>query len=280
MKAFIIGAGTMGSGIAQAFAAAGYVTTICDINRDLAVSGVKRIEKSLLKLVEKGRMEDAERLAIMGRLRAAADFDSAKDCEIAVEAAAEIINVKKDIFKKLEAACSPEAILATNTSSLSVTEIAAAVNTPQRVIGMHFFNPVPVMKLVEVINGMQTSPEVTRKVFDIAKSLNKEPIEVAEGPGFVVNRLLVPMINEACEILAEGIASAEDIDKAMMLGANHPMGPLALSDLIGNDITLAIMETLYSETGDSKYRPSTLLKKYVRAGKLGKKTKRGFFEYS
>ncbi len=280
MKAFIIGAGTMGTGIAQAFAAAGYVTTICDVSQELAVSGVKRIEKGLIKLVEKGKMGDGERLEIMDRLSATACFDNIKDCDIAVEAAAEVIGVKKEIFKKLEAACSPDTILATNTSSLSITEIAAAVNIPQRVIGMHFFNPVPIMKLVEVINGMETSPEVTRKVIAIAKCLGKEPIEVAEGPGFVVNRLLVPMINEACEILSEGIASAEDIDKAMMLGANHPMGPLALSDLIGNDITLAIMETLYKETGDSKYHPSTLLKKYVRAGKLGKKTKKGFFKYN
>lgn len=279
MKAFVIGAGTMGSGIAQVFAGAGNETMICDISEELAAGGRKKIEKGLSKLVEKGKMQEDDKAALLGRLSTTADLNKASDCDIIIEAAAENMAVKRELFSKLDAICANEAILATNTSSLSVTEIASSTKNPARVIGMHFFNPAPVMKLVEIVNGSETSAETAEKVMNIAKTLGKEAVKVAEAPGFVVNRLLIPMINEAVLLLSEGVASAEDIDKAMMLGANHPMGPLALSDLVGNDVSLAILETLYSETGDPKYRPALLLRKMVRAGKLGRKTGKGFFTY-
>jgi len=279
MKAFIIGAGTMGAGIAQVFATGGWDTVICDITDELASGGKKKIEKSLSKLIAKGKITEDSQTEMLGRICTTCDQKLVADCDIAVEAVAETMKVKKDIFSNLDSICRPDAILASNTSSLSITEIATATKNPERVIGMHFFNPAPVMKLVEVIDGVDTSTEVSEKVFNMAKSLGKEPVKVAEAPGFIVNRILIPMINEAVVILSENVASAEDIDKAMMLGANHPMGPLALSDLIGNDVTLAIMDTLYKETGDSKYRACTLLRKMVRAKKLGRKTGKGFFNY-
>jgi 3-hydroxybutyryl-CoA dehydrogenase len=279
MRAFVVGAGTMGSGIAQVFAANGWDTWLCDLTVELAAGGKKKIEAGLARQVDKGKMADAERTAILARIRTTADLADAAGCEMVVEASIEDMKSKKELFVRLDAACGPAAILATNTSSLSITEIASATRTPGRVAGMHFFNPAPVMKLVEVIRGAETSTETNERIVQIATSLGKQPVQVVESPGFVVNRLLIPMINEAIAVLAEGVASAEDIDTAMVLGANHPIGPLALSDLVGNDVTLAIMDTLYRDTGDPKYRAHTLLRKMVRAGRLGRKTGRGFFTY-
>ena len=217
---------------------------------------------------------------ILSRITGTTDMSLAADCDLVVEAAVENMEIKKQIFAELDKICKPETILSSNTSSLSITEVAAATNRPDKVIGMHFFNPAPMMKLVEVIRGMATSEETFNQVKEVAIAIGKEPVEVAEAPGFVVNRILIPMINEAVGIFAEGIASAEDIDKAMMLGANHPMGPLALGDLIGLDVCLAIMDVLYKETGDSKYRANSLLRKYVRGGFLGRKSGQGFHSYA
>ncbi|SFB44782.1 3-hydroxybutyryl-CoA dehydrogenase [Clostridium frigidicarnis] len=279
-KIFILGAGTMGAGIAQAFAAKGYEVIIRDIKDEFVDRGLAGINKSLTKLAGKGKITNEAKEEILSRLSGTTDLSLAADCDLVIEAAVENMDIKKQIFRELGEMCKEETILASNTSSLSITEIASATNRPDKVIGMHFFNPAPVMKLVEVIRGIATSEECFNAVKELAIAIGKDPVEVAEAPGFVVNRILIPMINEAICVLAEGVASAEDIDKAMMLGANHPMGPLTLSDFIGNDIVLAIMEVLYEETGDSKYRPCTLLRKYVRAGYLGRKTKRGFFDYN
>jgi 3-hydroxybutyryl-CoA dehydrogenase len=279
-KIFVLGAGTMGSGIAQAFAAKGYEVILRDIKDEFVDKGLAGIQKGLTKLVEKGKMTNEAMEELLSRISGTTDLNMAEDCDLVVEAAVENMEIKKTIFADLDRICKPETILASNTSSLSITEVASATNRPDKVIGMHFFNPAPVMKLVEIIRGIATSQETFDAVKEVSVSIGKEPVEVAEAPGFVVNRILIPMINEAITVLAEGTASAVDIDKAMMLGANHPMGPLALSDFIGNDIVLAIMEVLYKETGDPKYRPSTLLKKYVRAGYLGRKSGRGFHNYA
>jgi 3-hydroxybutyryl-CoA dehydrogenase len=278
-KIFVIGAGTMGSGIAQAFASKGHEVIVRDIKDEFVDRGLAGINKNLSKLVAKGKLTNEVMEDVLSRISGTTDLSLAADCDLVIEAAVEIMDIKKQIFKELDEICKPETILSSNTSSLSITEVASATNRPDKVIGMHFFNPAPVMKLVEVIKGIATSEETFKKVKELSLAIGKEPVEVAEAPGFVVNRILIPMINEAIQVLAEGTASAADIDKAMMLGANHPMGPLSLSDFIGNDIVLAIMEVLYKETGDSKYRPSGLLKKYVRAGYLGRKTQRGFFDY-
>ena len=279
MKVFVLGAGTMGAGIAQAFAAKGYEVILRDIKDEFVDRGLAGINKSLSKLVAKEKITEEQKEDILSRLSGTTEMGFAADCDLVVEAAVENMQIKKQIFAELDKICGEQTILATNTSSLSITEVASATKRPDKVIGMHFFNPAPVMKLVEVIKGMATSQETFAQVKEIAENIGKKPVEVAEAPGFVVNRILIPMINEAFGILAEGIASPEDIDQSMMLGANHPMGPLALGDLIGLDVCLAIMDVLYKETGDTKYRAHSLMRKYVRAGWLGRKTGRGIYQY-
>ena len=279
-KIFVLGAGTMGAGIVQAFAQKGYEVIVRDIKDEFVERGLTGINKNLSKLVSKGKMTEETKEDILSRISGTTDMNLAADCDLVVEAAIENMKIKKEIFAELDKICKPETILASNTSSLSITEVASATGRPEKVIGMHFFNPAPVMKLVEIIKGMATSQETFDAVRELSLAIGKEPVEVAEAPGFVVNRILIPMINEASFILQEGIASVEDIDTAMKFGANHPMGPLALGDLIGLDVCLAIMDVLYNETGDTKYRASSTLRKYVRAGWLGRKTGRGFYNYN
>ena len=276
MKVAVFGAGTMGSGIAQVFATAGNETLLFASSVESAKRHKDKLAKSLEKRVEKGKMTAEAKDAILDNIKTV-EIEEAADCDLILETIKEEIGAKRELLEKLDAMCKPETIFATNTSSLSITQIAYGLNHP--VVGMHFFNPAPTMKLVEVIAGMTTPADVVEKIKVLSAELGKTPVEVNEAPGFVVNRILIPMINEAICLLESGVASAADIDVAMQLGANHPMGPLALSDLIGNDIVLNIMDVLYTETGDSKYRASVLLRKMVRGGNLGRKTKKGFFSY-
>ncbi|WP_335993486.1 3-hydroxybutyryl-CoA dehydrogenase [Fusobacterium polymorphum] len=278
MKVGIIGAGTMGAGIAQAFAQTeGFTVALCDINNEFAANGKNRIAKGFEKRIAKGKMEQVEADTILSRITTGTK-EICADCDLIIEAAIENMEIKKQTFKELDEICKPEAIFATNTSSLSITEIGAGLKRPM--IGMHFFNPAPVMKLVEIIAGLQTPADIVEKIKKVSEDIGKVPVQVEEAPGFVVNRILIPMINEAVGIYAEGIASVEGIDAAMKLGANHPIGPLALGDLIGLDVCLAIMDVLYHETGDSKYRAHTLLRKMVRGKQLGQKTGKGFYDYT
>jgi 3-hydroxybutyryl-CoA dehydrogenase len=279
-KIGVMGTGTMGSGIIQVCAAAGYDVIIRSSKQEYIDGALAKIDKNLTKMVSREKITEDDKAATLGRISGGTTFDVLADCDLIIESSTENMDKKKELFAALDKVCRDDAILATNTSALSITEIAAVTSRPAQVIGMHFFNPVPAMKLVEVVKGIATSDEVKDAVIATTESLKKTPVEVAEAPGFVVNRVLSPMINEAVGILADGVASAEGIDTAMKLGANHPMGPLALGDLIGLDVCLAIMETLYNEYGDPKYRPNPLLRKMVRANKLGMKTGVGFFDYS
>lgn len=278
-KVMVLGAGVMGMGIAQVFAEAGKTVVVRDIAEQFIQRGEATLTKNEEKKVAKGKITEEEKAAILGRVSYTVDLKDAADCDLVVEAAIEVLDIKKSIFKELDEICKPETILASNTSSISITAIAAATKRANKVLGMHFFNPAPAMKLVEVIRGARTDDETFKTIYDCAAEIGKSPVEVGEAPGFVVNRILFPMINEAIIVLENGIASKEDIDTAMMYGANHKMGPLALADLVGLDICLAIMETIYTETADSKYRPALTMKKMVRAGLLGRKTGEGFYKY-
>lgn len=275
----VIGAGQMGSGIAQVCAQAGFHVVLNDMNEAALKKGLGNIEKQLTREVEKERINDEDKEATLARLTSSSSLEAASDCDLVIEAVIENMDVKASVFQQLDEIAPAHAILATNTSSLPITDIAALTKRPEQVIGMHFMNPVPVMKLVEVIKGLQTSEETYETIRNIAIILGKTPVEVNDFPGFVANRILIPMINEAIYTVYEGVASVEDVDTVMKLGMNHPMGPLTLADFIGLDTVLAIMEVLHEGFGDSKYRPCPLLKKYVKAGWLGKKTGRGFYQY-
>ena len=279
MKICVVGTGTMGNGIAQVFAQTGHQVLLKGRSEASLAKAHKAMDKNLSRMVEKGKLEAAAKEEILERVTDTLRYEDYQDADLVIEAIAEDMPTKHEIFKTLDAICGPDTILATNTSSLSITEIAAITSRPEKVIGMHFFNPVPAMKLVEIIKGQLTATEVHDKVFALSQEIGKVPVSVNEAPGFVVNRILIPLVNEGIGILADGIAKKEEIDAAMKLGANHPMGPLELGDLIGLDVCLAIMEVLYHEFGDSKYRPHPLLRKMVRANLLGRKTGVGFYDY-
>ncbi|EDL64021.1 3-hydroxybutyryl-CoA dehydrogenase [Bacillus sp. SG-1] len=278
-KVMVVGAGQMGSGIAQVCAQAGFSVKLNDLKEEFVQRGMNTITKNLSRSVEKGRMTEEDKEKVLANLTESTDLNDAGDVDLVIEAAVENMEIKTNIFKQLDEIAPQHAILATNTSSLPITEVAAATNRPQKVIGMHFMNPVPVMKLVEIIRGLATSDEVYQEIEDMTKTLNKVGVEVEDFPGFVSNRVLMPMINEAIYTLYEGVATKEAIDEVMKLGMNHPMGPITLADFIGLDTCLYIMETLHEGFGDDKYRPCPLLRKYVKAGWLGRKTGRGFYTY-
>lgn len=275
----VIGAGTMGSGIAQVVASSGRKVVLVDVSEASLDRGIKTIEKSLARMVKKGDIAESDSRAVVSNIQATTSFQDLSGVDMVVEAVFEEIGVKKETFKKLDEFTKPEIVLATNTSSLPIVEIAISTKRPDRVVGMHFFNPAPIMKLVEVIKSLTTSDETVQIAYDFSKALGKEPVKGKDMPGFIVNRILMPMLNEAVFTLQDGVGSADDIDKAMKLGTNQPMGPLALIDLIGLDVTLDVIDVLYKEFQDSKYRAAPLLRQMVRSGRLGRKSGRGFYEY-
>lgn len=275
----VIGAGTMGNGIAQTAASSAYSVVLCDVSTEFVERGLQSVGKSLDRFVKKETITEEQKAEILGRIKTTTNLDDLKDCDLVVEAATENFEIKKQIFEKLDQIAAADAILSSNTSSISITKIAATTKRPDKVIGMHFFNPVPLMKLVEVIRGIATSDATFEKVKDISEKLGKVPVACNDYPGFVANRVLMPMINEAVFALQEGVATKEAIDEIMKLGMNHPMGPLTLADFIGLDVCLAILNVLHEGLGDSKYRPCPLLRKYVDAGWLGRKSGKGFYEY-
>jgi len=279
-KVFIIGAGQMGLDIGQVFAKAGSEVVFRDISDEILEKSIAKLSKGLDRLISRGKLDEATKDSILSKISTTTELTPAQDCDLVLEAIVENVQIKKDLFAQLDEICKPECVFATNTSSISITEIASATKRADRFIGMHFFNPATVMKLVEVIRGLHTSEETFKTIYDLSVTIGKDPIEVKEGPGFVVNKILIMMINEAVVVLEDGLATVEDIDKAMKLGCNHPMGPLALADLIGLDTCLHIMDTFYTETCDSKYRPARLLRQMVRGGNLGRKTGVGFYDYT
>jgi len=276
----VVGAGTMGSGIAQSASEAGFDVIMRDISDEFVHRGMTMINKNVGRAVEKGKKTEEEAAEVIDRIKGTTKISDLKEADLVIEAIVENMAVKKELYRELDSTCKLSSIFASNTSGLSITEMASVTARADKVVGMHFFNPVAVMKLVEVIAGAETSADTIQLVLELAKKMGKEPIKVNEAPLFVVNRILVPLINEAAFVLMEGVAVAEDIDKGMMLGANHPIGPLALADLIGLDILLAVQDTLFNETGDSKYRACPLIRKMVRAGHLGRKNGQGFYNYN
>lgn len=275
----VIGAGTMGSGIAQVVSSSDKSVVLLDVSDSALEKGIKSIEKSLSRLVKKGALEEDNSKSILSRIQTVTEYEGLREVDLVIEAIFEDMNIKKETFQKLDDFTRPEVILATNTSSLPIVEIAVNTSRPDKVVGMHFFNPAPIMKLVEIIKTLTTSEQTVDLAYEFTKEIGKEPVKTKDIPGFIVNRILVPMLNEAVFALDDGVGSAEDIDKAMKMGTNHPIGPLALIDLIGLDVTLDVMDVFYREFQDSKYRAAPLLRQMVRAGWLGRKTGKGFYEY-